>query len=223
MSRLVDNYNANECCKSLKEIKRSIKTPLKKETAVSSQILIRALQLKIAQDQDKKMQKKTRKKKTVSEKIKPFLGGEEREVVNAILKSKTEKAMMPKIRQQKVDQDVISLVCKNINEIVKDKNTSNDECRIFYEASYMIRTLWKRVEENEKLDEPLDYMNSVCRQMRADASACHFFLRRNIHRFLSRIFFCMLKMMIKTIFLLCRLSARKRGKNDEQYRKSIGL
>lgn len=102
------------------------------------------------------MQKKTRKKKTVSEKIKPFLGGEEREVVNAILKSKTEKAMMPKIRQQKVDQDVISLVCKNINEIVKDKNTSNDECRIFYEASYMIRTLWKRVEENEKLDEPLD-------------------------------------------------------------------
>ncbi|MCB6589733.1 hypothetical protein LI294_20835 [bacterium 210702-DFI.5.13] len=156
MSRLVDNYNANECCKSLKEIKRSIKTPLKKETAVSSQILIRALQLKIAQDQDKKMQKKTRKKKTVSEKIKPFLGGEEREVVNAIIKSKAEKAMMPKIRQQKVDQDVVSLVCKNINEIVKDKNTSNDECRIFYEASYMIRTLWKRVEENEKLDEPLD-------------------------------------------------------------------
>ena len=141
MSRLVDNYNANECCKSLKEIEKSIKTPLKKETAVSSQILIRALQLKIAQNQDKKMQKKTRKKKTVSEKIKPFLGGEEREVVNAILKSKTEKAMMPKIRQQKVDQDVISLVCKNINEIVKDKNTSNDECRIFYEASYMIRTL----------------------------------------------------------------------------------
>ena len=75
MSRLVDNYNANECCKSLKEIKRSIKTPLKKETAVNSQILIRALQLKIAQNQDKKMQKKTRKKKTVSEKIKPFLGG----------------------------------------------------------------------------------------------------------------------------------------------------
>ena len=30
MSRLVDNYNANECCKS-KEIKRSIKTPLKKK------------------------------------------------------------------------------------------------------------------------------------------------------------------------------------------------
>lgn len=160
MSRLVDNYNANECCKSLKEIKRSIKTPLKKETAVNSQILIRALQLKIAQDQDEKMQKKTqkktRKKKTVSEKIKPFLGGEEREVVNAIIKSKTEKALMPKIRQQKVDQDVVSLACKNINEIVKDKNTSNDECRIFYEASYMIRTLWKRVEDNEKLDEPLD-------------------------------------------------------------------
>lgn len=156
MSRLVDNYNANECCKSLKEIEKSIKTPLKKETAVSSQILIRALQLKIAQDQDKKMQKKTRKKKTVSEKIKPFLGGEEREVVNAIIKSKTEKAMMPRIRQQKVDQDVVSLICKNIDEIVKDKNTSNDECRIFYEASYMIRTLWKRVEENEKLDEPLD-------------------------------------------------------------------
>ena len=82
MSRLVDNYNANECCKSLKE--------------------------------------------------------------------------MPKIRQQKVDQDIVNLTCKNINEIVKDKNTSNDECRIFYEASYMIRTLWKRVEENEKLDEPLD-------------------------------------------------------------------
>lgn len=141
MSRLVDNYNANECCKSLKEIEKSIKTPLKKETAVSSQILIRALQLKIAQDQDKKMQKKTRKKKTVSEKIKPFLGGEEREVVNAIIKSKTEKAMMPRIRQQKVDQDVVSLICKNIDEIVKDKNTSNDECRIFYEASYMIRTL----------------------------------------------------------------------------------
>ena len=92
----------------------------------------------------------------MSEKIKPFLGGEEREVVNAILKSKTEKAMMPKIRQQKVDQDIVNLTCKNINEIVKDKNTSNDECRIFYEASYMIRTLWKRVEENEKLDEPLD-------------------------------------------------------------------
>ena len=110
MSRLVDNYNANECCKSLKEIEKSIKTPLKKETAVSSQILIRALQLKIAQDQDKKMQKKTRKKKTVSEKIKPFLGGEEREVVNAIIKSKTEKAMMPRIRQQKVDQDVVSLI-----------------------------------------------------------------------------------------------------------------
>ena len=126
MSRLVDNYNANECCKSLKEIEKSIKTPLKKETAVSSQILIRALQLKIAQDQDKKMQKKTRKKKTVSEKIKPFLGGEEREVVNAIIKSKTEKAMMPRIRQQKVDQDVVSLICKNIDEIVKDKNTSND-------------------------------------------------------------------------------------------------
>ena len=97
MSRLVDNYNANECCKSLKEIERSIKTPLKKETAVNSQILIRALQLKIAQDQDKKMQKKTRKKKTVSEKIKPFLGGEEREVVNTIIKSKAEKAMMPKM------------------------------------------------------------------------------------------------------------------------------
>ena len=156
MSRLVDNYNANECCKSLKEIEKSIKTPLKKETAVNSQILIRALQLKIAQEQDKKMQKKTRKKKTVSEKIKPFLGGEEREVVNAIIKSKAEKAMMPKIRQQKVDKDVVSLVCKNIDEIVKDKNTSNDECRIFYEASYMIRTLWKRVKENEKLDEPLD-------------------------------------------------------------------
>lgn len=177
MSRLVDNYNANECCKSLKEIKRSIKIPLKKETAVNSQILIRALQLKIAQDQDKKMQKKTRKKKTVSEKIKPFLGGEEREVVNVILKSKTEKAMMPKIRQQKVDQDIVNLTCKNINEIVKDKNTSNDECRIFYEASYMIRTLWKRVEENEKKNwmSRWIYMNSVCRQMRADASACIFF------------------------------------------------
>ena len=155
MSRLVDNYNAKECCKSLKEIEKSIKTPLKKETAVNSQILIRALQLKIAQEQDKKMQKKTRKKKTVSEKIKPFLGGEEREVVNAIIKSKAEKAMMPKIRQQKVDKEVVSLVCKNIDEIVKDKNTSNDECRIFYEACYKIRTLWKRVEENEKLDEPL--------------------------------------------------------------------
>ena len=139
-----------------KRNKKKHKNTFKKETAVNSQILIRALQLKIAQDQDKKMQKKTRKKKTVSEKIKPFLGGEEREVVNVILKSKTEKAMMPKIRQQKVDQDIVNLTCKNINEIVKDKNTSNDECRIFYEASYMIRTLWKRVEENEKLDEPLD-------------------------------------------------------------------
>lgn len=33
MSRLVDNYNANECCKSLKEIKRSIKIPLKKRNS----------------------------------------------------------------------------------------------------------------------------------------------------------------------------------------------
>lgn len=175
MSRLVDNYNANECCKSLKEIKRSIKIPLKKETAVNSQILIRALQLKIAQDQDKKMQKKTRKKKTVSEKIKPFLGGEEREVVNVILKSKTEKAMMPKIRQQKVDQDIVNLTCKNINEIVKDKNTSNDECRIFYEASYMIRTLWKRVEENENWMSRWICMN---KDMPENASRCfclHFF------------------------------------------------
>lgn len=68
MSRLVDNYNANECCKSLKEIKRSIKIPLKKETAVNSQILIRALQLKIAQDQDKKMQKKRVKRKQCQKK-----------------------------------------------------------------------------------------------------------------------------------------------------------
>ena len=68
MSRLVDNYNANECCKSLKEIKRSIKTPLKKETAMSSQILIRALQLKIAQDQDKKCRKKRVKRKQCQKK-----------------------------------------------------------------------------------------------------------------------------------------------------------
>lgn len=44
--------------------------------------------------------------------------------------------------------------------------------------------------------------------MRADVSAC-IFLRRNIHRFLSRIFFCMLKMMIKTIIFDTALSGKE--------------
>lgn len=55
-------------------------------------------------------------------------------------------------------------------------------------------------------------MNSVCRQMRADASAC-IFLRRNIHRFLSRIFFLHVKNDDKNNNLLCRLSRQGREEN----------
>lgn len=63
------------------------------------------------------------------------------------------------------------------------------------------------------------YMNSVCRQMRADASAC-IFLRRNIHRFLSRIFFCMLKMMIKTISFYADY---RQGREENMMRKILGF
>lgn len=51
-----------------------------------------------------------------------------------------------------------------------------------------------------------------CEQMRLLA----FFLQRNIHRFFIADFFLHVKNDDKNNNLLCRLSARKRGKYDER-------
>ena len=59
MSQTIDDYNANECCKSLNRIRKNKKSHLKNDNIlIDSQVLIRALQLKIAKENDKKVSKK---------------------------------------------------------------------------------------------------------------------------------------------------------------------
>ncbi len=65
-------------------------------------------------------------------------------------------------------------------------------------------------------------MNSVCRQMRADASVCIFFAAKYSPFFIAD-FLLHVKMMIKIIFFVMPIIGKEERKNDEQYRKSIGL
>ena len=81
------------------------------------------------------------------QKISRFPDKEEREVLNFLLHSESDKDLVPQIRHKKVDDEEIKVICKRIENVIKDKNSSIDTQKAMYEAKYMIRTLWKRKEE----------------------------------------------------------------------------
>lgn len=84
------------------------------------------------------------------QKISRFPDKEEREVLNFLLHSESDKDLVPQIRHKKVDDEEIEVICKRIENVIKDKNSSIDTQKAMYEAKYMIRTLWKRKEEGEE-------------------------------------------------------------------------
>lgn len=84
------------------------------------------------------------------QKISRFPDKEEREVLNFLLHSESDKDLVPQIRHKKVDDEEIKVICKRIENVIKDKNSSIDTQKAMYEAKYMIRTLWKRKEEDEE-------------------------------------------------------------------------
>ena len=84
------------------------------------------------------------------QKISRFPDKEEREVLNFLLHSESDRALVPQIRHKKVDNEEIKVICKRIESVIKDKNSSIDTQKAMYEAKYMIRTLWKRKEEGEE-------------------------------------------------------------------------
>ena len=84
------------------------------------------------------------------QKISRFPDKEEREVLNFLLHSESDKDLVPQIRHKKVDDEEIKVICKRIENVIKDKNSSIDTQKAMYEAKYMIRTLWKRKEEGKE-------------------------------------------------------------------------
>lgn len=84
------------------------------------------------------------------QKISRFPDKEEREVLNFLLHSESDKDLVPQIRHKKVDNEEIKVICKRIENVIKDKNSSIDTQKAMYEAKYMIRTLWKRKEEGKE-------------------------------------------------------------------------
>ena len=84
------------------------------------------------------------------QKISRFPDKEEREVLNFLLHSESDKDLVSQIRHKKVDDEEIKVICKRIENVIKDKNSSIDTQKAMYEAKYMIRTLWKRKEEGEE-------------------------------------------------------------------------
>ena len=84
------------------------------------------------------------------QKISRFHDKEEREVLIFLLHSESDKDLVPQIRHKKVDGEEIKVICKRIENVIKDKNSSIDTQKAMYEAKYMIRTLWKRKEEGEE-------------------------------------------------------------------------
>lgn len=155
MSQEVDDYNANECCKSLSRIRKNKKSHIKNDDILTdSQILIRALQLKIAKEKDKKISKKGYNFK--SSKIRPITEGEERELLTALITSNVDKSLVGKIRKKKVDRKEVQLLCARLSNIINNDRLTMDECKAMYEARYMVRTLQRRIDDmsDEKEDVP---------------------------------------------------------------------
>lgn len=157
MSQIIDDYNANECCKSLNRIRKNKKSHLKNDDILTdSQVLIRALQLKIAKENDKKVSKKGYD--SASSKIRPITEGKERELLTALITSNVDKSLVRKIRKKKVNRKEVQLLCARLSDMINSDSLDMDECKTMYEARYMVRTLQRRIDDMcaEKEDVPFD-------------------------------------------------------------------
>lgn len=157
MSQTIDDYNANECCKSLNKIRKNKKSHLKNDNIlIDSQVLIRALQLKIAKENDKKVSKKGYD--FASSKIRPITEGKERELLTALITSNVDKSLVRKIRKKKVNRKEVQLLCARLSNMINSDSLDMDECKAMYEARYMVRTLQRRIDDmgDEKEDVPFN-------------------------------------------------------------------
>lgn len=157
MSQTIDDYNANECCKSLNRIRKNKKSHLKNDDILTdSQVLIRALQLKIAKEKDKKANKRGYDLK--SSKIKSMVEGEERELLAGLITSSMDKSLVRKIRKKKVNKKEVQLLCARLSDMINSDSLDMNECKAMYEARYMVRTLQRRIDDMcaEKEDVPFD-------------------------------------------------------------------
>lgn len=78
------SYNADACCRKLYSSYSSANTPRRAKISLKeSHVMIRALQVKIARKEDKKY--------SLDEKVVPFIGFEEAELVKSMKRSKIDK------------------------------------------------------------------------------------------------------------------------------------
>lgn len=144
------SYNADACCRKLYSSYSSANTPRRAKISLKeSHVMIRALQVKIARKEDKKY--------SLDEKVVPFIGFEEAELVKSMKRSKIDKKIVLEARKKNTKNEEIKRLCSALTKLQNQPDCSYELCTALYDARLMMGSLQRRLKEDEDKDEDIPF------------------------------------------------------------------